>query len=101
MPGQPERKNWWRNLRLPTTVDVWLAGRHHRATAVAIDGHEHPNEVADALAEYLAQLPRARAGLHVDETTDLMTIAPSVVMVRVDVAPGGAQQADGASLSSD
>jgi F420H(2)-dependent quinone reductase len=93
MPGQPEHKNWWRSLRRPTTVDVWLAGRHHRATAVAIEGRTRPNDVADALGDYLAQLPRARTALHVDGTTDLMTIAPSVVMVRVDVSPGGSQQA--------
>lgn len=35
--GFPERKVWWRNLRTPGAVEVWLAGQHHRATAVVVE----------------------------------------------------------------
>jgi hypothetical protein len=85
MPGQPERKNWWRNLRRPTTIDIWLAGQHCRGEAIAIEGRTQPTEVANALGVYLTQLPRARKALHVDRQRDPTTIAPSTVMVRVDV----------------
>lgn len=35
--GGWDRKVWWRNLRSPTPVEVWLAGEHRRATAVAVE----------------------------------------------------------------
>ena len=35
--GLPERKVWWRNLRTPAPVEVWLAGQHHDATAVVVE----------------------------------------------------------------
>lgn len=93
MPGQPERKTWWRNLRRPAMVDVWLAGRAYRARAVAIEGHAEPIEAADALGAYLAELPRARRALQIDATTDIATVAASAVMVRVDLEPDGIERA--------
>jgi hypothetical protein len=28
VPGQPERKRWWRNMLAPWPVELWLAGTH-------------------------------------------------------------------------
>ena len=72
--GFPERKVWWRNLRTPAPVDVWLAGEHHRATAVAIEGSRRPEEAAAGLAAF------GRTG---GRPADL----GSVVLVRLDVGP--------------
>ncbi len=85
MPGQADRKTWWRNLRQPAGVDVWLAGRRRHGTAVAIDGRRHPAEVAEGLRQYLAELPRARKAIGAEGQTDLTTIAPTAVMVRIDL----------------
>lgn len=67
--GHADRKTWWRNLRSPAPVELWLAGRHVRGTAVAVVGAEEPEECARGLATYGA--------------TD--TSAAEAVMVRVDL----------------
>jgi hypothetical protein len=85
MPGRPELKTWWRNLRRPAGVTVWLAGRRYDGSAVAIDGRENPIEGSDAARRYLAELPQARKALHLGETTDPAAIAPSIVIVRIDL----------------
>jgi F420H(2)-dependent quinone reductase len=72
--GQAERKTWWRNLRSRAPVELWLAGRHLRATAVAVVGREEPEECARGLAAYSARMPR------------VARLPPSdVVMVRADI----------------
>jgi F420H(2)-dependent quinone reductase len=72
--GQAEHKTWWRNLRSPSSVELWLAGRRLRATAVAVAGREDPVECGRGLAAYAARVPRAGA-----------LPIPDVVMVRADV----------------
>ncbi|WP_116451796.1 nitroreductase/quinone reductase family protein [Blastococcus litoris] len=67
--GQAERKTWWRNLRSPSPVDLWLAGRHLPGSAVAVVGAEDPGECGRGLAVYGA------AG----------TSPAEAVMVRVDL----------------
>jgi F420H(2)-dependent quinone reductase len=53
--GHPEQKRWWRNLRLPTPVEVYLAGRVYRGRGrVVVD----PREVEEALGVYRARFPR-------------------------------------------
>src|SRR3712207_5628928 len=34
--GSAERTAWWRNLRAPADVDLWLAGEQTRGRAVAV-----------------------------------------------------------------
>jgi F420H(2)-dependent quinone reductase len=72
--GQAEHKTWWRNLRSPAPVELWLTGRHVRGTAVAVTGREDPDECGRGLAAYAARVPRAGA----------LPVA-DVVMVRADV----------------
>ena len=57
--GAAERKTWWRNLRAAADVDLWLAGEHVRARAVAVQGAERPEEAAAGLTAYLAAVPAA------------------------------------------
>lgn len=47
VPGRPEIKTWWRNLRDPAEVRVRLAGREFEAKARAIEGTEDPGAVAE------------------------------------------------------
>ncbi|MGY1802282.1 nitroreductase/quinone reductase family protein [Blastococcus sp. SYSU D00922] len=69
--GQAGRKTWWRNLRAPAPVEVWLGGRHLRGTAVAVVGAEEPEECGRGLAVYGAT----------------GTAPADAVMVRVDLQP--------------
>jgi hypothetical protein len=73
MPGLAERKRWWRNMREPLPVELWLAGQHVQGAARAITNEQAPNEVADAFAAYVKGFPRSGNG------------ARPEVMVRVDL----------------
>ena len=72
--GGADGKTWWRNLRTPAPVELWLAGRHVRATAVAVSGSEDAEECGRGLAAYSVRVPRAGA----------LPIA-DLVMVRADL----------------
>ena len=86
LPGTPERKTWWRNFREPSAADLWLAGKHLEASAVAIDGAIEPEQVAHGLRAYLKTFPQAGKALHVspDQTAggELSDAARRTVMVR-------------------
>ncbi|SEO85631.1 nitroreductase/quinone reductase family protein [Trujillonella endophytica] len=68
--GAAERKTWWRNLTEPADVELWVAGAHLRARAVAVEGD------AAGLATYRAVVPAAPAD------------PAGVVLVRADVVAG-------------
>jgi hypothetical protein len=74
--GQADRKTWWRNLSTPSPVELWLAGRRHSATAVAVT----------------AAVPRAVASLGLadaDDRAGMSTLVPRTVLVRADVREDG------------
>jgi len=58
VPGMPEQKTWWRNLRGGAPVELTLNGR----AVVLKDGAEIP-AIANALRLYLERFPAA-ARLH-------------------------------------
>jgi hypothetical protein len=62
VPGQPDRKTWWRNLRQPTQVRLRLQGRDREGTATA---SSDPEAVATGLRHYLARYPKAAKPLGV------------------------------------
>jgi F420H(2)-dependent quinone reductase len=94
MPGQPDRKNWWRNLGEPSTIEARLAGHDYHGRAVALDGREYPDDVQRGLTFYLHELPRARKALGfpanpgTDQETDLADAAKRAVIVRIDLDTG-------------
>ena len=75
LPGQPDRKRWWRNMREPLPVELWLAGQNVHGVARVVTDGEAQTEVADAVAAYVKVFPRTRAAN-----------GPGV-MVRVDLGP--------------
>ncbi len=86
--GAADRKTWWRNLRTPAEVDLWLAGERVRARAVAIEGAQQPAAAAAGLGVYLAAVPRASSAVGVlpgAATASLALAARRVVLVRADV----------------
>ncbi|MET4705875.1 nitroreductase/quinone reductase family protein [Frigoribacterium sp. UYMn621] len=49
VPGHPERKKWWRNLRRPSAIEVLIDGAWQPATAVVTDTSEarYPTLIAE------------------------------------------------------
>jgi F420H(2)-dependent quinone reductase len=87
--GRPESKTWWRNLRSPADVDLWLAGERARARAGAVVGDEQPDEARRGLATYLAGMPRAARAIGLTDPPDPAALAAKaqyVVLVRAELA---------------
>jgi hypothetical protein len=85
VPGQPDRKIWWRNLRQPTRVRLRLQGCDREGIATA---SSDPEAVAAGLHHYLARYPKAAKPLGVrldaNGTPHGTTTAPyPLVVVRV------------------
>jgi hypothetical protein len=73
--GAAAAKTWWRNLREPADVELWLVGEQARARAQAVVGADAPEEAATGLRAYRAAFPR------VDGAVDVT----HVVLVRADL----------------
>ena len=71
--GAADRKTWWRNLVEPAQVELWLAGEHLRARALAVPGDADPEACAAGLAVYRRVAPSAPV------------LPAGVVLVRADV----------------
>ena len=92
--GAADRTTWWRNLRTPAEVDLWLAGERVRARAVAIEGAQQPAAAVAGLGVYLAAVPRAASAMGTAPGAGpaaLARAARRAVLVRADVvdAPRG------------
>jgi hypothetical protein len=74
VPGQPERKRWWRNMQEPQPVEVWLAGEEVRGVARVIRGPDEQADVNEAVVAYRKVFPR--------------TNNPAVI-IRVDLGDNG------------
>jgi hypothetical protein len=62
LPGSPEHKTWWRNMRDGIDVDLLLAGRWFNGRAVVVDQRRQP-QFGEGLAAYLRAVPQARRAL--------------------------------------
>jgi hypothetical protein len=92
LPGTPQDKTWWRNFRDGANVDLMLAGNSLRGRAIAIDGAEHPDQVAEGLAAYVAALSRAGRTLGLSSSraldprgADVRRVTQNIILVRVDL----------------
>ena len=72
VPGQPDRKRWWRNMLEPHAVELWLAGEHLAGMAHVLTSTV-AEEMERGFAAYRAVFPR---------------VSEPAVMVRVDVDDG-------------
>jgi hypothetical protein len=86
VPGQPERKVWWRNLCQPTPVRLRLQGRDLEGTATA---SSDPETVAAGLRRYLARYPKTAKPLRVrlDRNGTVTASRPLVVVTIHQVDP--------------
>jgi hypothetical protein len=92
--GSAEQKTWWRNLRTPAEIDLWLAGERHRARARAVEGSREPEAAAAGLSAYLSSYPAVgrAVGARAGDAASIAAVARRVVLVRVDLRepPSGA-----------
>jgi hypothetical protein len=84
VPGQPDKKLWWRNFRSSGNVELLLAGEVKRGTAIAIEGRVNPDTVALGLEAYLQAFPRARRTIEKGSRNPQET-ARRTVIVRVQL----------------
>jgi F420H(2)-dependent quinone reductase len=79
VPGQPDRKVWWRNLRQPTRVRLRLQGRDLTGTATA---SSDPEAVAPGLRRYLTRYPKTAKplGIRLEPNGTVMASRPLVVV---------------------
>jgi membrane protease YdiL (CAAX protease family) len=95
IPGDPERKTWWKNLQGGAPVRLRLRGQEIEAMAEAILGADEPDAVAEALAQWLPRFTRGASspGLHRYKNgefypADLQAAARRAVVVRIKLGAG-------------
>lgn len=89
--GSPERKRWWRNLRVGAPIEVRLRGRdRHGQGRLVLE----LQEVEQGLSLYLARFPRRAKSLQIPLEADGRPSPPAVraaaratVMVVVELVP--------------
>ena len=92
IPGNPNQKIWWRNLRSASAVQLRLAGKALSCTASVLEGPSKSADIAGILDIYLRRFPAA-ARLHkvrLEENgsfnqDDINQAASSTVVVRVEM----------------
>jgi F420H(2)-dependent quinone reductase len=91
LPGSPEHKTWWRNLRGGADVHLVLAGQDIHGHAMVVD-RSRPPEFAEGLSVYLRAVPQARRAFGLPKhaspspgDTELRQISDTAVLVRVDL----------------
>ncbi len=94
VPGMPEKKVWWRNLRGGTPVRLLLAGKPLLGKADLLEGDAAREGIAQALSVYLRRFPAAAKMHHVCLENDgsfnqdsIRQAALSTIVVRVELEP--------------
>jgi deazaflavin-dependent oxidoreductase (nitroreductase family) len=92
VPGAPERKTWWRNLRGGAPVQITLRGKTLPGNSLRLDPTTDAEAIATGLRLYLQRFPALAQTHHIrieaDGTcnaADLRQAAASLVMVRVEL----------------
>ncbi len=90
VPGTPERKTWWRNLRGGAAVSVRLRGRDLNAQAAVLAGEADRATIAEALLQYLQRFPVAARSYQVRraqdgtfDAEDIQAAATRLIVVRL------------------
>ncbi len=84
LPGQADKKTWWKNFRTPGNVELLMEGELHRGTAIAVEGHSDPETVLIGLEVYLEVFPRVRKTIEKHGET-LQEAARRTVIVRIQL----------------
>ena len=92
IPGMPEKKTWWRNLRGGAIVGLVLAGKELSGRANVLEGEGNAEQIAQALELYLQRFASAASMHNVQhaadgsfDQADLRRLAFSSVVVLVEM----------------
>ena len=90
VPGAPESKTWWRNLRGGAPVTLWLRGRKLNAQAELLIGEADQSAIVGALDVYYRRFTASARLAHVRQeadgsfnASDLQAAAGQAVVVRI------------------
>lgn len=92
VPGNANKKTWWRNLRREPAVKLWIAGVARSGRAIVLEGDDQVSLITQGLTTYLQRFPpsakmhnvRIDPGGTVNQE-DVVRVAKSTVLVRVDL----------------
>lgn len=91
VPGMPEHKSWWRNLRGGAPVRLWVRGRELSARAEVVEDGRGGADLVDGLDAYFRKFPasaKMRGMARMDGQFDreqLRSAAQSMTIVRVSL----------------
>ena len=86
LPGHPETKTWWRNLRPSAPVRLHVEGVDLAGTGQAISGDADPDQVVEGLHAYLHRFPAAARAVGVKADADeeaFRAAAGRCILVRI------------------
>lgn len=92
IPGTPEKKTWWKNLRGGAAVSLTVRGQLHQARAEILDGAADCADILPGLALYFQRFPPAARMHQVNagpdgklNPADLQRAAETTILVRIEL----------------
>jgi hypothetical protein len=92
VPGMPERKNWWRNFREKTPVQLTLRGEVLSGNGMLLDPATQLEEIVTGIKVKLDRYPSLAKTYHIHshsdgswDDADLHREAETLVMIRVEM----------------
>jgi deazaflavin-dependent oxidoreductase (nitroreductase family) len=92
VPGNPEQKNWWRNLRNGGPVQLTLRGKTLAGSAIVLNQEADPEAILPGFGLYLRRFPALIKYHHIHTEADgsfntegLRLAAMAAVIIRVEL----------------
>jgi len=92
VPGAPEQKTWWRNMKGGAPVRLALRGHILQGNAILLSQHVDTEEILDGFGLYLRRFPALIKYHHIRveadgdfNTEDLRSAALRAVIIRVEL----------------
>jgi deazaflavin-dependent oxidoreductase (nitroreductase family) len=93
MPGMPELKTWWRNLKKSAPVQLALRGQTLAGNAIVLKADTDSEEILGSLGLYLRRFPAMAKVHHIRRAADgsfsigeMRLAATKAVIIRVEVS---------------
>ncbi len=90
LPGIPEKKTWWRNMRGGAAVEMVLRGERVKGTAVVLQGEQDEAALMTGLRSYFRRFPVSAQRRQIHNKADgsygeedLRQVAKSTILVQV------------------
>lgn len=93
IPGMPEQKTWWRNLKEAAPVQLTLRGQNLTGNAVVLKPEADPEAILAGFGVYLRRFPALLKSHHISfeadgsyNPTELRLAAMQAVLIRVELS---------------